>query len=240
MHHAVSQERREAGMSSILARLVVIAALACAASVGAEEPSAAPRSGGTFLSAQAGFSTASPHMSGAAVGAALARDLGPRLALEVSGTYLDRGSGASAASLTSSLLVRLVPRQDKAVPYLAVGGGLYRTAFDTHDPRFSGARVSGLMGSGRYRHTMPPSPPGWDFGQAPDFYGGRLADAIAREGRTNVSFSDPTLTIGAGIWVRLGRSWSIRQDARAQVIVRSGTAYTVGVFTLQVGRGFGR
>lgn len=227
-------------MSSTWARVGITAVLACGANAGADERPAAPRSDGTFLSAQAGFSTASPHMSGAAVGAALVRDLRPRLALEVSGAYLDRGSGASAASLTSSLLVRLAPRQDEAVPYLAVGGGLYRTAFDTRDPRFSGARVSGVMGAGRYRHTMPPSPPGWDLGQAPDFYGGRLADAIAREGRTNVSFRDPTLSIGAGMWVRLGGSWSIRQDARAQVIIRSGRAYTVGAFTLQVGRGFGR
>lgn len=227
-------------MSLAWARVGITAVLACAASAGAEERTATPRSNGIFLSAQAGFSTASPHMSGAAVGAALARDLGPRLALEVSGTYLDRGSGASAASLTSSLLVRLAPRRDKAVPYLAVGGGLYRTVFDTRDPRFSGARISGVMGTGRYRHTMPSSPPGWDLGQAPDFYGSRLADAIAREGRTNVSFSDPTFSIGAGMWVRLGGSWSVRQDARAQVISRAGRAYTVAVFTLQIGRGLGR
>ena len=188
---------------------------------------------------QAGFSTASPHVRGATVGGSLLADLNRRLAVEGSAAYLDRGAGAWAASLSASLLLNLVSRNERAVPYLVAGGGLYRASFDTRNARFSGPALSGEMGTGRYRHVMEGEPPGWDLGELPPFYSDRVETLIAREGRGGRgSFNDPALSVGAGVRIRLGRGWSARQDARAQLLMRRGEVYTVWVFTIHVGRGF--
>ena len=62
---------------------------------------------------------------------------------------------------------------------------------------------------------------------------------IAREGRSGRrSFDDPALNLGAGMRIRLGKRWSLRQDARAQLVMRDGEVYSVGLFTIQAGRGF--
>ena len=188
---------------------------------------------------QAGFSTASPHMRGATAGGSVILHPDRRLAIEGSGAYLDRGEGSSALSLSAGLIVNLVSTEEKAVPYLVAGGGLFRASFDTRNARFSGPAPSGEMGTGRYRHVMEGEPPGWDLGELPPFYSDRVETLIAREGRSGRgSFNDPALSAGAGVRIRLGRSWSARQDARAQLLMRRGEVYTVWVFTIHVGRGF--
>lgn len=81
--------------------------------------------------------------------------------------------------------------------------------------------------------------PGWDLGELPPFYGDRLQTLIARDGRTGrASFSDLALTLGAGVRVRLGRSWLAGQDARALLILRGGGVYTLWVVTIHLGRAF--
>ena len=172
-------------------------------------------------------------------GGSLALPLGRRLALEGAAAYLDRGSGSSAATLFASVALDFARGDDGAVPYLVVGGGLYRATFDTRDARFSGPAPSGPMGTGRYRHVMNGGPPGWDLGQLPSFYGDRVGAVVVREGRTGaLSFNDPALALGAGVRVRVGRAWSMRQDARAQLVMRNGDVYPVWLITLQLGRGF--
>jgi hypothetical protein len=95
------------------------------------------------------------------------------------------------------------------------------------------------MGRGRYRHVMQGQPPGWDLGELPPFYSDRVESLIAAEGRNgSQSFNDPAVSIGVGVRIRLGRSWSARQDARAQLLMRSGEVYPVWVFTIHLGRGF--
>jgi hypothetical protein len=188
---------------------------------------------------QAGFSTASPHVRGATVGGSLLVDLNRRLAVEGSGLYLDRGAGASAASLSAGLVVNLGSRDESAVPYLVAGVGLYRASFDTRNARFAGPAPSGEMGIRRYRHVMEGGPPGWDLGELPPFYADRVESLIAREGRSGSrSFSDPALSVGAGVRIHLGRGWSARQDVRAQLLMRSGEVYPMWVFTIHIGRGF--
>lgn len=188
---------------------------------------------------QAGFSTASPHVRGATVGGSLLLELTRRLAVEGSGVYLNRGAGTSAASLSAGLVLNLASRNETAVPYLVAGFGLVRASFDTGNARFSGPAPSGEMGTGRYRHVMEGEPPGWDLGELPPFYSDRVETGIAREGRTgSLSFNDPALSVGAGVRIRLGRGWSARQDARAQLLMRSGEVYAVWVFTIHLGRGF--
>jgi hypothetical protein len=86
---------------------------------------------------------------------------------------------------------------------------------------------------------MAGAPPGWDLGELPPFYGDRMQTLIAREGRTGrASFSDPAVTLGAGVRIRLGRSWLAGPDARALLILRSGSAYTLWVVTVHFGRAF--
>jgi hypothetical protein len=188
---------------------------------------------------QAEFSSASPHVRGATVGGSLFVELNRRLAIEGSAVYLDRGAGASAASISAGLLLNLVSRNEGAVPYIVAAGGLFRASFDTRNARFSGPAPSGEMGTGRYRHVMEGEPPGWDLGQLPPFYRDRVETVIAREGSSGSrSFNDPALSVGAGVRIRLSRSWSARQDVRARLLMRSGEVYTVWVFTIDLGRGF--
>lgn len=220
--------------------------LLCAAAVAACAPLARAEAASTPGSdhrpafyLQAGFATASPHVRGATVGGSLLVDVTRRLAVEGSGAYLDRGAGASAASLSVGLVLNLLLSDETALPYLVVGGGLYRASFDTRNPRFSGPAPSGEMGIRRYRHVMAGQPPGWDLGELPPFYSDRVEGLIAAEGRNGSrSFNDPAVSIGVGVRIRLGRSWSARQDARAQLLMRSGEVYPVWVFTIHLGRGF--
>ena len=219
---------------------LVVAAAVLLASRGAwAEASAAAGAKWTAAYVQGGLSTASPHMSGATVGGSMVLHAGRRFAWEGSGSYVDRGDGSSATSLSVNALLHFPSRDEKAVPYIVTGAGLYRASFDTRITRFAGPAPSGPMGSGRYRHIMKSGPPGWDLGELPAFYGDRVAADIARRGRTGVlTFADPAVGLGAGMRIRLGRSWSMRQDARAQLVVRNGGVYALGVFTVQVGRGF--
>lgn len=221
------------------ALVVVAAVLLASTGAWAETPAASQRGERTAAYIQGGFSTASPHLSGAAVGGSMVVHAGRRFAIEGSGSYVDRGAGSSAASLSVNAILHLASRGEEAVPYLVAGAGLYRASFDTRIARFAGPAPSGPMGSGRYRHIMKPGPPGWDLGELPAFYGDRVAADIAQRGRTGVlTFGDPALSLGAGMRVRLGRAWSMRQDARAQLVMRGGAFYALGVFTIQVGRGF--
>lgn len=221
--------------------VLVVAAAVLLASPGAWAETHAASGGGerTVAYVQGGFSTASPHMSGVAVGGSLVLDLSGGFALEGSGAYVDRGAGSTATSLSVNAILHLASRDEEAVPYLVAGAGLYRASFDTRIARFDGPAPSGPMGSGRYRHVMKPSPPGWDLGELPAFYADRVAAGIASEGRTGVlTFADPAVGLGAGMRVRLGRAWAMRQDARVQLVMRNGDVYALGAFTVQVGRDF--
>jgi len=207
--------------------------------VGADSASPAATGLGPELHVQTGLSTASPHMSGATAGGSVILHQGRRLAFEGAGAYLSRGQGASALSLSAGVILNLVSTEEKAVPYLVGGGGVLRASFDTRNPRFSGPARSGEMGTGRYRHVMMGSPPDWNLGELPPFYGDRLQTLIAREGKTgSASFSDPAVTLGAGVRIRLGRGWLAGQDARALLVLRSGSVYTLWVVTIHLGRAF--
>lgn len=192
----------------------------------AAESLATPGTPKTTLYLQAGLLSGSSDMVGATVGGTIVRDLGSRLAIEGSGAYLGRGMGADALSLSANLLVHLRPRHEKAVPYLAAGGGIYRASFDMGNSRSYGPMGAGMMGgyySGGYE-TMggyPPYSPGgpWNLGQ-------------------HRSFTDPSIGLGGGIRVDVGSRLFLRPDARALVVVSNGDSYTVGVFTLNLGYGF--
>ncbi len=69
-------------------------------------------------------------MMGGTVGGALTVDLTERLAIETRGTFAHRGYGTSAVDLSANLLVNLTGADRRAVPYVAIGGGVHREAFD--------------------------------------------------------------------------------------------------------------
>lgn len=125
--------------------LVTIGSLAVAVAMAAGQVSAqtspAPVAGGnTTIGVVGGLSGG--NGSGAALGGSFTFGLNDRLAIEGTGTYLYRGMGAEALNLNLGLLVNLVPSDRKAVPYAAIGGGLYRASFDLGSNRFFG-----MMGS---------------------------------------------------------------------------------------------
>lgn len=176
-------------------------------------------------------------MGGAAVGGTITRDLGSRLAIEGSGAYFGRGMGADALSLSANLLVNLRPRHEKAVPYLAAGGGAYRASFDMGNSRFYGPMGGGMMGG--YLPYASGGP--WNFGQMPMFYANRMGNmTYSPDGRFygQHSFTDPAISLGGGIRVDVGSKLFLRPDARALVVVSNGDSDTVGLFTLNLGYGF--
>jgi hypothetical protein len=71
------------------------------------------------------------HDDGAAftVGGSIAHDLTPRLTLEATGLYQDRGS--SAWSADAGLRLNLKPSSESMVPYFAVSGGLFGESRET-------------------------------------------------------------------------------------------------------------
>jgi hypothetical protein len=217
----------------------------CAVLLGAFVPfaratSAAPPAGpGTELHVQVGLAASSPHRDGPAAGGTVLLQPGRRVAFEGAATYLGRGQDAWALSLSSSLILDLLPPEEKTVPYLVGGGGVLRASFDTRSPRFSGAGPSGEMGTGRYEHVMDAPPRGWDLGELPAFYADRVEASIARDGgRGRATFTDPALTLGAGVKLRLGRGWMVGPDARALLAFRSGRVYTLWLASIRLGWGF--
>ena len=221
--------------TAIVAILSVAPAGLALAAEPASDSAAPPR---TALYMQAGLSSGSYHMGGAALGAVLVRDLGSRLAIEGSGAYLGHGMGSSAFALSANLLVQLRARSEKVVPYVALGGGLYRASFDMGN-RQSGS-MGGMMNYGMMTWSGPVSTWPTSAFAMPMFYANRLAgrtDWQAR-GYGRESFNDPALNIGAGLRIDLGSRLFLRPDARALVVARDGDTHTVGVFTVNFGYGF--
>lgn len=197
----------------------------------------------TAVCMQAGYSSGSSAMGGAALGAMLVRDVTGRLAIEASASYLGHGMGSSGLSASAVLLVHLRPAREKAVPYLVAGGGLYRASFDMGNDRYHGPMNMGgsmMDGFGMMGPGGAPAGTSWSYGQMPHFYGRRLADDAGTEGpfHGDSSFTDPAISLGGGIRIDLGSRLYLRPDARALVVTSSGDTNTVGVFTVNLGYRF--
>ena len=176
------------------------------------------------IAVSGGLSAAS-RGNGAAAGLQLTFDLTDRLVLEAEGAHLGRGAGVGGMSGTVALLVNLLPGGGKTVPYLAVGGGLYGASFDMDDERYFERPSTAGMGG---------------VGMMPGFYSNRLGQMRDRgNGRWgSQSFSDPAISLGAGVRLELSPRFFVRPDARALVVIANGTSYTVGVVTIGFGYRF--
>jgi hypothetical protein len=226
--------------------IAVVALTGCAAvplTAAAEEKTAGGGTQKTAVYMQAGYSSGSSDMGGAALGGMLVRDLTSRLSVEASASYLGHGMGSNGLGASAALLVHLRPTHEKTVPYLVAGGGLYRASFDMGNGRFNGPmNMGGSMMSGFGMMGVDSMPAGtpWNYGQMPHFYGGRLANGAGNQGAFygNRSFTDPAISLGGGIRIDLGSRLYLRPDARALVVTSNGDTNTVGVFTINLGYRF--
>lgn len=207
----------------------------------------------------AGMASTSPG-SGAAIGGGLVLDVSDRLAVELAGAWLDRGHGSEGVTFGGGVLMNLLPRQARAVPFAALGVAVVRATFDMDNRNFLGA-MSGQFGPGA---TMVPfqgmprggmmqgsySGPGhwsgdWngptvDLSHMPLFYQQRLgAMQMGRDGRWGMrSFTDPALSLGGGVRFNVTDRLYVRPDARALVVMANGGRHTIGMFTAGLGMAF--
>lgn len=216
----------------------------------------APRNAVSF-SGGGGFSDT---RSGLALGGSWLFDMNERASLEAQGTYLDRGPGADALSISGSLLLNLLPSRQRAVPYAAIGGGVHRTSFDLSHPAMLGpsqaqfgpgsivcpAPGTGIgpgpgAGFGPGMVTCPANVAGyWGVGQMPAFYARRLgAMSVPQSEDWGMrSFVDPATSIGGGLRFNVNEHVMLRPDARALVIFGAGDTHTLAVFGINVGYRF--
>jgi hypothetical protein len=178
-------------------------------------------------------STGSPHLGldrivrgfgnddGAAftVGGSIAHDLTPRLTLEASGAYQDRG--ASAWSADAGLRLNLKPSSESLVPYFAVSGGLYGQSTEIATFPVDPLRALDFLRGGRF-----PT-------RAGDFR--NLLDSSFTT--TTSHRTDGMMTLGGGMVLAAGPHIFVRPDARAQVVF-SGDTQVLGLFTLNFGYRF--
>ena len=142
-------------MKLVRSVFVLTAVLSLPFSAGAQQPSRPPNDKSPVSLGIVGGLSSGSGGSGGAIGATVAAVLSDRLSLEGRGVYLDRGPGADALDVNVSLLVNLLTAR-RAVPYVAIGGGIYRASFDLDNPRFFG-----VMGNLTPGSQIVPTPGGW-------------------------------------------------------------------------------
>ena len=237
--------RRASGIAAVLALFAI--------GTGAAAEDEKAEGSGFAVALQGGVATGASE-TGITLGGAMTYDVSPRLSVEVTGAYLDRGRGESGASGLASLLVNLRRAGEKVVPYLAVGGGIYYTSFS--EPAWRDALGDFELPPGFELPGGFPRPGG--FTMPGGFDGGRFAgwrDALAgvcgpRGGRDGCAWlggdrrrgwressTDGAMTFGGGIRIDLGHGLFVRPDLRAIVILGEDTR-TLGVLNVGVGYRF--
>lgn len=228
-------------MRSVVRTVGALAALISVFSTSADaQTSPAPASPGPVAISFVGGVATGGSATGGAIGGTFTFDVSPRLTIETTGTYMDRGRGADAVYGNVALLVNLLPAGSKAVPYATLGGGVYYARFDLDDPHILGA-MSMVRAGTPVGVQMPGFGALIDVGLMPRFYAQRLRPLIWpppdwRWGRR--SFTDPVLTLGGGVRLDLTPHLALRPDVRALVLFGDGRSATQGLFSLSVGYRF--
>jgi hypothetical protein len=196
--------------------------------VWARQDPASVRDGPVSITALGGASLGSGQ-AGAAAGLTLGVDVNRRVSLEARSVYFDRGPGQSAMDLNVSVLVDLLTAR-RAVPYLSIGGGLYRAMFDVGNERSFGM-MGGQLGSNDMGVT---------YGQMPMFYARRMGALNAPgDGFGHMpGFTDPAVSVGGGVRLDLTNHLYVRPDVRAVTIFGGGDTYSIGSITFSVGYRF--
>lgn len=233
---------------SIVTTLVAIPAFAQSATPTPQRPLSLAAIGG--LSAGQGD-------AGASLGGTLAFDLTDRIAVEARGIHGTRGSGENGTEFSATMLFTIA-RTTRATPYVAVGGGMYRSSFNLGDPRFFGmmngqyaagtpfvalqgmpgyammgvgTNYSGMMWQGAWtRQTFTTS-------QMLMFYADRLRPMmVASNGQWGTrTFTDPALSIGGGLKVNLTSRVYLSPDVRGLFVFSSGDH--MALMTMNIGVG---
>lgn len=232
-------------MTSSFSLVATTVLILVAAGPVAAQSSAAP--GATSRPVSAGLLggvSAGSGDAGASAGGVLTFDASDRIAVEARGVFLRRGSSTHGVELTGTALMT-VASSARAAPYVAFGGGLYRTSFALGDDRLfgqmgsqfaSGTRfvpLGGMSGFGMMTGgttftgsiwTDPWTGPTFTASQMPMFYANRLGQmTIPSNGSWMMrSFTDPALTVGGGIRINVTNRIYVRPDARALVVFAGG------------------
>ena len=193
-----------------------------------------------YLQAGATSGPGSMGGGGGALGGNLVIGLSRRLSVELGGALL---GGMGSSDLTGSTALLLNLRTGKTtMPYLAVGGGVYRS--DMHgDPMMRGGGMggaeaagmmprasSGMMGSGTGATMMA--------GHGTTGMMGNAGTGWTDNGDGRWGGIDPAVSVGGGLRIDVGSRVFIRPDARALVVLDGGDPRTVGLFTASVGYRF--
>ena len=154
--------------------------------------------------------------AGFAVGGGIAHDFSPRLTLEATGVYLDRG--ASAWSADAGFRLNLTASGESIVPYFAASGGVY---------------------SDRSRTTTVerPIPPPDRDDRTPGRRGPFVTDGRDIASAAGARRSDALLSLGGGVRFAAGPHVFVRPDLRAQMVF-AGDTRVRGLFTLSFGYRF--
>lgn len=137
--------------------LAVLIGCCCTASVAvAQTSSPNPWGYGTTLSGAVGAAIDSEH-TGPAFGTALGWELTPKVAIEGSASWLDRGEGADAFSAALKVRAAMFGR-DRAAPFVTAGVGMYRATYARNAaeiPSFHRRRMGAVPPVRRLTFTDP-------------------------------------------------------------------------------------
>lgn len=179
--------------------------------------------------------------AGASGGGVLTFDASDRVAVEARSLFLQRQAGVHGLELTAAALTTVAP-SERASPYLALGGGLYRASFGFGEERLFGTMSGAGMMSADMMSTGDPRTQSQASGGSGNrsmrsFYANRLAQlAFASSGGMMRSFTDPVITVGGGLRFDVTDRVFVRPDVRTLVVFSGGDRLVLT--TMTVGLGF--
>jgi hypothetical protein len=209
--------------------LLASAALVLAAPVArAQEVVKVPRRDTTMLFGL-GFSAGASE-TGAALRVGVDRVVHPRVTLELTGTYLDRGLRAESWTVHAGARLSLADKGERFAPYVAAGAGVYRASFERVGHGMSDQAGAACMGPGRTEAC---------YGSMPAFYADRVRRETDRQSWPDRrQFTDPAVAVGLGVRWDVAPHVYLVPDARALLVFGDGDSDAVGVFTVSVGYRF--
>ena len=235
----------------LFAFLFLVTAASSFAQEGTSSPTIAPR--GVVIAA-GGVSAAPSGTSGGVVGVTATVNLTARLGLEGNGVFGMSHMSSDTQSVTGSLLFNLLPARkgQRIVPYVAGGGGIYRSSFDMDGLGFGSfmSQYSGYIGmmslpSGGFGMmqgtggTYAAGNPVYTTVDIPMFYATRMGMITPVNGRFGTqSFTDPAVSYGFGVQFRVRNHFIVRPDVRAITAFSNGERRTVANVTVGLGYGF--
>lgn len=175
--------------------------------------------------------------TGPSIGGAITVELSSRFAVEGSGTYVDRGAGATALNVQAGVVANLITSNERVLPFIAAGAGVYRASFDLAAQRFFGG-TGAQFGAGSSLCGGTAMCP---YGNMPTFYGRRLG-AMNTPGIGGTwptrTFTDPAVHLGGGVRINLTPNVFIRPEVRGLFVVADNAVESLGAVSAAFGYRF--